>query len=304
MRTAVRLAGFTAALALVFALAWAAGAVTGPPPAAGSPPATAMPTAMGGHDASDGDGAHGDSTHDEAGVDAAGLVATAAGYTLVPQATTFVPGAPAEFAFTVTGSDARPVTAYDIEHDRPLHLVVVRRDSAGFQHLHPTLGPDGVWRVPLVLPAAGVYRVYADFVPTGGPHLVLGTDLYAPGEFVPIPFGPSRVAQVDGYQVRLDGDLVPGGPSQVFATITRDGVPVADLEPYLGAFGHLVVLRRNDLSYLHVHPDAATPAPADRAGPAVAFTADVPAAGDYRLFLQFQHGAAVHTAEFTVATRS
>jgi hypothetical protein len=53
-----------------------------------------------------------------------------------------------------------------------------------------------------------------------------------------------------------------------------------------------------------VHPDAATPAPADRAGPAVAFTADVPAGGDYRLFLQFQHGAAVHTAEFTVATRS
>jgi hypothetical protein len=296
MRTAVRLAGFGAGLALVFALAWAAGTVTGPPPATGSAPASAMSTAMAGH--------AGDDPHDEAGVDSAGLVANAAGYTLVPQATTFVPGAPAEFGFTVTGSDGRPVTAYDVEHEKQLHLIVVRRDAAGFQHLHPTLGPDGVWRVPLVLPAAGVWRVYADFVPTNGPHLVLGTDLYAPGDFAPIPFGPSRVAQVDGYQVRLDGDLVPGSPSQVFATITRDGAPVTDLEPYLGAFGHLVVLRRDDLSYLHVHPDGATPAPTDRAGPAVAFTADVPAAGDYRLFLDFRHGGAVHTAEFTVATRS
>jgi hypothetical protein len=157
--------------------------------------------------------------------------------------------------------------------------------------------------VPLVLPAGGVYRAYADFVPTGGPHLVLGADLYAAGDFTPIPTAPSRVAQVDGYQVRLDGELVAGSPSQVFATITRDGVPVTDLEPYLGAFGHLVSLRRSDLAYLHVHPDAATPAPTDRSGPAIAFVADVPSPGEYRLYLDFQHAGAVHTAEFTVATR-
>jgi hypothetical protein len=295
MRTAVRLAGFAAALALVFALAWAAGTVTGPPQATGSTPAGAM----------DGHGAEpGHDDHADSGTDSTGLAATAAGYTLVPQITTFVPGVPAELGFTITGSDGRPVTAYDVEHDRQLHLIVVRRDAAGFQHLHPVLGPDGTWRVPLVLPAGGIYRAYADFVPTNGPHLVLGTDLYAPGDFVPIPFGPSRIAQVDGYQVRLDGDLVAGGPSQVFATVTRDGAPVADLEPYLGAFGHLVALRRDDLTYLHVHPDAAPPAPTDRAGPAIAFTADVPAAGEYRLFLDFQHAGTVHTAEFTVATRS
>jgi hypothetical protein len=109
---------------------------------------------------------------------------------------------------------------------------------------------------------------------------------------------------VDGYQVRLDGELVAGSPSQVFATITRNGAPVTDLEPYLGAFGHLVTLRRSDLAYLHVHPDGATPAPTDRAGPAIAFVADVPTPGEYRLYLDFQHAGAVHTAEFTVATRS
>jgi hypothetical protein len=290
MRTAVRLTGFVAGLALVFAIAWLVGAAAGPkPPGSAAPADLHVESASGPHDAASG---------------ADGLAATAGGYTLVPGPDRFAAGVPAEFGFTVTGPDGRPVTAYDVEHERPLHLIVLRRDTAGFQHLHPVLGPDGVWRVPLVLPAGGVYRAFADFTPAGGPALVLGVDLYASGEFVPTGFPPTRVDQVDGYQVRLDGELVAGGPSQVFATITRDGVPVTDLEPYLGAFGHLVALREGDLAFLHVHPDAGQPAPTDRAGPAIAFTADVPTSGQYRLFLDFQHGGVVHTAEFTVGTRA
>ena len=29
---------------------------------------------------------------------------------------------------------------------------------------------------------------------------------------------------------------------------------MTDLQPYLGAYGHLVALRDGDLAYLHVHP--------------------------------------------------
>jgi hypothetical protein len=309
MRTAVTLTGFAAVLALVFAAAWSVGsAVRAPVPVAvtsGHGGGTAHPDAS--HpDASHPDASHPDASHPEAGHPAAGaaadgLAATAAGYTLVPQVTTLPAGAPGEFAFSVTGSDGRPVTAYDVEHDEPLHLIVVRRDAAGYQHLHPALGPDGVWRTPLELPAGGVYRAFADFVPTGGPALTLGADLFAPGDFTPVPHAPSRVAEVDGYQVRLDGELV-AGTSQVFATVTKDGAPVTDLEPHLGAFGHLVGLRQGDLAYLHVHPHAGRPAPGDRAGPGVAFTADIPTAGTYRLFLDFRHGGTVRTAEFTVST--
>lgn len=300
MNTPVRLTAYATALALAFAGAWGVGSAVGSPGPATAPAAAGHGAGHGG--AGHGGSGHGDGhAHDAGTVESAGLTATAAGYTLVPGATTF--SAPGELAFTVTGSDGAPVTAYDVEHDKQLHLVIVRRDGTGFQHLHPTLGPDGVWRTPLTLPAAGVYRAYADFTPTGGPPLVLGTDLFAPGEFVPAELPPSRVSVVDGYQVRLDGDLVPGGPSQVFATISRDGAAVTDLEPYLGAFGHLVALRGSDLSYLHVHPDAAPPAPADRAGPGIAFTAEVPTAGSYRLFLDFQHGGVVRTAEFAITTR-
>lgn len=114
---------------------------------------------------------------------------------------------------------------------------------------------------------------------------------------------PSRVALVDGYRVRLDGDLVPGRPSQVFATVTHGGAGVIDLEPHLGGFGHLVALRLEDLALLRVHPDAPPPTSADRSGPGVAFSTAVPAAGTYRLFFEFRHAGDVHTATFTVPTR-
>lgn len=112
-----------------------------------------------------------------------------------------------------------------------------------------------------------------------------------------------RVALVDGYRVRLDGELVPGAPSQVFATVTRDGVPVTDLEPHLGGFGHLVALRLSDLTLVRVRPDAPAPAPIDRSGPGIVFTADVPSTGTYRLYLEFRRAGAVHTATFTVPAR-
>ena len=95
---------------------------------------------------------------------------------------------------------------------------------------------------------------------------MLGADLLVPGAFAPEPLGPDRLAaEVDGYDVTLDGDLVVGAETVLTATISRDGVPVTDLEPYLGAYGHLVSLRDGDLGYLHVHPDEdGGPGPADR----------------------------------------
>jgi hypothetical protein len=219
------------------------------------------------------------------------------GYSLLPRTTALAPGRPAEFAFTVSGPDGRPAALAAVPR-----LLVVRRDATGLQRPRVSAGPDGVWRAPLTLPAGGTYRVLADVTPVGGASATLAADLAAPGPFDPAPFTPSRVAEVDGYQVRLDGDLVPGAAAQVFATVSLRGVPVTDLEPVDGAFGRLVGLRAGDLAPADVHPDAAPPAPTDRGGPGIAFTAEVPEAGSYRLFLDFRHGGAVRTAVFTVVT--
>lgn len=291
MRTAIRVVGYLAALAVVFAVSWGVGAAVGPS------------RTLAGEDTHSAEQADRAQPADSAGSRTAGLAATQAGYTIVPATTVIHPGGTSEYAFSIVGPDGQPVTAYDSRHGYQMDLMVVRRDAAGFRHLQPTLGSDGVWRTPLQLPAAGVYRIYADFTPAGGPNLVLGTDVFAPGDFMPFGFAPSRIAQTGSYQIRLDGDLVPGAPSQVFVTVTKNGVPVADLEPHLSAFGHLVALRQSDLAYVHAHPDSGPPpGPSDRAGPGMAFTVQVPSAGSYRLFLDFRHGGTVHTAEFTVST--
>ena len=78
-------------------------------------------------------------------------------------------------------------------------------------------------------------------------------------------------------------------------TVRRDGEAVTDLQPYLGALGHLVAIRDGDLAYLHVHPLDEISRPG---GPAVRFAVDVLAAGTYGLFFDFSHGGTVHTASF------
>lgn len=317
MTTATRLASYGAALALVFGATWGLGAATGSPASAPVPPAhsdmsgdsAGVPSAPDGGDAP-GHDASGmpDAEHGGGAPQSDGRSSAAAGYRMALDPT----ARPGELAFTVTGPDTLPVAGYAVEHGRALHLIVVRSDGTGYQHLHPLLGGDGVWRAPVAMTAPGLYRAMADFTPDGGPRLVLGADLFLPGAVIPATPAPSRVWQADGYQVRLDGDLVPGGPSQVFATVSKDGAAVTDLEPYLGAFGHLVALRSSDLAYLHVHPsaagaggvaDAAEPVATDRSGPGIAFVAEAPTAGTYRLYLDFSHGGTVRTAEFTIPTR-
>ncbi|WP_037306151.1 hypothetical protein [Amycolatopsis orientalis] len=294
MNTAAKLSAYGVALALVAGGAWAAGTAVGPfAGAAGLP---------GGEDAGHGDAHSGTVAEAARTEEPGGLASSRGGYTLTPTTTTLTPGTTQPFSFRILGPDGAPVTGYDVEHEKRMHLIVVRRDTAGFQHVHPELGADGVWTVPLALPEAGSYRVFADFKPAGGTATTLGVDVAAAGDFRPVDHRPSRVANVDGYQVRLDGDLAPGRSSKVTLTVTKDGRDVTDLQPYLGAYGHLVALRGGDLAYLHVHPDGEPGDGRTAPGPGITFFAEVPSDGLYRLFLDFQHQGKVRTAEFTVAT--
>ncbi|MGI5158660.1 hypothetical protein [Microbispora sp. CA-102843] len=288
MNTPARLGAYVLGLAVVFAGAFGVGGAVG---------ATGPAPAKNGHGGHTTPSQATQKTEHVPG----GLQVSQNGYTLTPQTTTITPATETDFRFTVNGPDGRPVTAYETEHEKNLHLIVVSRDATVFRHLHPELSGEGIWSVPLTLPDAGAYRIFADFVPQGGEGLTLGADLYAAGDYTPRPLpAPSRTVTVDGYTVRLDGTLTPGTASKLTAEISRDGKPVTDLQPYLGAYGHLVALRVGDLAYLHVHPDGAPGDGVTPAGPDITFYAEVPSRGDYRLFLDFQHDGTVHTAAFTV----
>jgi len=262
MSAPVKLAGFAALLLLVFGVAVAVGDVIGPER---SSRASGIPQP--------GMGEHGEMS----AVDPIrGLSVVEDGLSLEVASTS------PELAFSVV-EDGQPVRAFEVEHEKRMHAIVVRRDGTGFQHLHPELGSDGVWRVPLSLSEPGAYRVFADFSHDGTAY-TLASDFSVDGAAVYREFpAPSVADTTDGYDVKMRAD----GHELTF-DITRGGAPV-QVEPYLGAGGHLVALREGDLAFLHVHPN----------DDGVAFEADLEPDARYHLYLQFKHEGVVHTAEFT-----
>jgi hypothetical protein len=244
----------------------------------------------GGHSMS---GGHSSAGH-SAGQDAVrGLAASEGGMTLALEQRRVARGRTTELGLRILGADGRPVRDFEVTHEKRMHLIVARRDLTNFQHLHPRLGADGTWRTPVAFAEAGGYRVFADFK-RGARNVTLGADLTVDGPVrrrdLPPPSATARTG--DGYEVRMDGTSTAGRASELRFRMFQGGRPVT-VQPYLGAGGHLVALRQADLAYLHVHPTSET-----ARGP-IAFATEFPTAGRYRLFLQFKHGGAVHTASFT-----
>jgi hypothetical protein len=209
-------------------------------------------------------------------------------------------GSAGELSFTVTTADGEPVTDFTEEHTKRLHLIVVRSDGSQFRHVHPEMDAHGRWSLPWAWDAAGTYRVYADFVPAGGEGLTLTRTVEVAGDYRPVVTAGATTSSVDGFDVALHGELTAGTASPLTVEVTRDGQPVTTLEPYLGAFGHLVALRAGDLAYLHVHPEGDAPAAGQTSGPTVTFVAETPTAGRYLLYLDFQVDGQVHTATFAL----
>ncbi|MEU3934054.1 hypothetical protein AB0E85_18760 [Streptomyces sp. NPDC029044] len=297
MNTGLRITTFAAALAATFGAAYGVGQGVGPVVADSPPKHGGEHT----RPAPEGETGGGHTGHDTP--PAGGLQISEGGYTLDLRTPRVTAGEQADLRFTVRDADGRAVTAYQREHDKELHLIVASRDLVTYRHLHPTRAADGTWSTPVNLPRAGGYRVFADFTPAGkdAENLTLGADLAASGPYRARQLPPeSGTARVDGYEVRLTGAPRPGKASELRLTVSRDGKPVTDLQPYLGAYGHLVALRSGDLAYLHVHPNGEPGDGTTRPGPDISFTATAPSSGAYRLFLDFKHDGKVHTAAFTV----
>ena len=298
MSPIAKLAGFAGALLLVFgAAALAGGAVDPLREEAGDDRSQtgAMKRARGaqrdrrrsdeggavvaGHDHGAGSGAH-QHGGGEAAQAVRGLAASSNGLALELERTSAPRGRRFDLGFRITDRSGETVTHFDVTHTKPMHVIVVRRDLSGFQHVHPSQTIDGGWVVQLELQAAGDYRVFADFSYEGRAYTLAG-DLTVEGaaSYRRVP-PPARSVTVDGLRVALKGELS--------FDVTRNGRPVP-VAPYLGARGHLVALREGDLAFLHVHPDADE----------LRFAAQFPSEGRYRLFLQFRAQGGLHTAAFT-----
>ena len=262
MNPLVKLAGFAAVLALAFGGAAFAGSALDVRAGKAKPKPMAM------------DGEHGKPQA------VRGLAVSDKGLTLELARTTAPRGDRFDLTFRIADRRGATVRAFDVEHTKRMHVIVVRRDMTGFQHVHPTQRADGSWSVPVQLDDAGAYRVFADFSVDETAHTLAG-DLAVDGPVraQELP-APAKSVEVDGLTVTKN---------DLGFTVTRDGAPVA-IQDYLGAKGHLVALREGDLAFLHVHPDERR----------LQFEATFPTAGRYRLFLQFKTAdGRLHTASFT-----
>lgn len=304
MSTPARLASFAAVLATLLGLSYAVGAASGveveqPPTHEASDAHGSSGESSAAHEEATGDDAGGHDETDHGDAVPAGVLTSSGGYTLADLEAPAGATEPGTLSFHILGPDGHALTTFETQHSKQLHLIVVSQDLTDFFHVHPQLADDGTWSIEWSWPRASSYRVYADFVPGGATEgLTLAQDLTVAGDVTvqPLP-AESRVAEVDGYAVTLDGDLSTEGGALTLG-ITHDGEPVTDLDPYLGAYGHLVAIRVGDLAYLHVHPEGevGTVAP----GPQIEFSVTAPTPGTYRLFLDFSHEGVVRTVSFTV----
>lgn len=207
--------------------------------------------------------------------------------------------------FRVRDADQRPVTRLELLHERVFHLFIVSHDLDHFAHIHPTQRRDGALVVDVTFPRAGPYRLIADFLPTGGmPQLVEKTFVTAGYQGDLGRSGPAepdrRDKVVNGTRVRIFSPPSVAGREQLVTFELVDevtGEPVRDLQPYLAATGHLLVLSTDLSGAFHSHPAAEV---SSTVGPEIVFQLIFGRPGSYRLWLQFQRRGNVETVAFTL----
>ncbi len=207
------------------------------------------------------------------------------------------------------------ITDFATVHDRMYHLFIISRDMTHFVHDHPQPAPSGGWTIEVTLPKPGHYTLLSDFLPLGGSPQVLATPVITAGfEGDLMSSIPKLVPDVE-WTKTIDGVKVEMKvqPSLLFSgenvdlpfrfTDEKTDQPITDLERYLGAFAHALILSEDQLDHIHAHPQEMLEGTAvtSGGGPDVIFDAFFPRPGRYRAWVQFQRQGKLSTIAFTVA---
>ncbi len=204
------------------------------------------------------------------------------------------------------------VKQYQIQHEKLFHLFIVSQDMKEFQHIHPIFESDGAFTIETTLPRPGQYKVYSDFYPDRGAPQVLQRNLVTAGFKSDLAATRARLTAdttftktVDGLKIQLQiepSQIIAGQPATLKYHLTdaKTGEPVRDIVPYLGAWGHTLILSEDQADYVHSHPEETVDRPNRRGGPDVTFGAFLPREGNYRIWTQFQRGDTLTTVSFTV----
>ena len=199
-------------------------------------------------------------------------------------------------------ANGAPVTHFEIVHEKLFHLFIVSQDLEYFAHLHPQF--DGaVFKLDTTLPKPGAYRLLADFYPAGGtPQLVpktITTAGYTVSLDAAIPRLASDLSPKHGENLEASLKLDPPEPiagkkTMLFVHLT----PADGLEPYIGAWAHLLAVSDDLVDTIHEHPFIA------HGGPDMQFNIFFPREAVYRVWIQLQRKGVVNTVAFTIPVTS
>ncbi|MGY1683665.1 heavy metal translocating P-type ATPase [Geodermatophilus sp. SYSU D01176] len=225
------------------------------------------------------------------------------------------PGQPTRLVATVVDSGTgEPIEDLTRSHEAWMHLIATREDLGTFAHVHPQpTGEPGRLAVEVTFPTAGRYIVNTEFRRQGEMGDVHSRQVVTVAGTAPEPVflaaGP-RTVVVGEVRVELEGEAAAGGRSDLDFTVTDDatGRPVDDLQPYLAAAGHVVVMRADGQTFAHEHAEVEDASgrpvfalPGQTFGPELDVHAEFATAGTYRLWAQFRLADGdVITVPFTI----
>ena len=204
------------------------------------------------------------------------------------------------------------ITKFEEVHDKRYHLFIISRDMSVFEHVHPVQQPGGAWQLEARLPKPGYYNIVSDFLPTGGtPQVIMRplitADFDGDALSAEVPIQPDTIFEktVNGMTARVDFDPRPlqaGEHGHLTFNLTDAATrqPITDLQPYLGAFGHTLIMSHDQANAVHSHPtpDLSNDISRGAGGPRVMFEGYFPTAGVYRAWTQFQRNDQITTFSF------
>lgn len=203
-------------------------------------------------------------------------------------------GEPVELRFMLHDSSGQMVKEFEPTHEKLAHLIIVREGLDEFAHLHPTVDATGNMTATYTFPSGGIYLVFLDHKPAGKPPATAQAKLVVEGDSPPAPaLKPDVPGTIEGEGLQAKVSMrASADKSQVVSFQVQDtiGKAVNDLQPYLGAMGHLVVLSADGGQYVHAHPLTES-APDGN----VEFEVHFPGPGTYKGWGQFQRGGKVFT---------
>ena len=173
------------------------------------------------------------------------------------------PGDTATLTFRILNpATRRQVSHFELVHEKLMHLFIVSENLEFFAHVHPVLQPDGSFVLKQRLPDGGMLpgclQISIRPVPCHSLQWILSSfpGTCKPSALTP-SLGPSKSVNLTA-SLRLDPPTpLAGLGTKMFFTLK----PGEGLQPYLGAWGHMLVASADLIDMIHLHPFIANGSP-------------------------------------------